>query len=122
MLACAAYLGTLSVINNLIKPGGREFPILEVVTIVVSWLVMCWVYYGWKMKLPDALGIHLAGPVLLGFVGLIVCSATIANASFPQTLILFLCSIVFGQFMSIFMGFPLIVLILLAQLLETRRH
>jgi len=118
VLACAIYFGLLSTTAAVL--GERYFTIYASPwrlfgTVVISWAALFALYRCWKLK--GAVTIHYTGPITCGIVALAalaICLLTDAR----EPIGVFLVVLMYGPFISVLFGFPVVVVMLIYRLLK----
>jgi hypothetical protein len=118
-LACGLYFGLVSVTAELMsaRPGSNPALIGRAIgTVVISWGGLWALYRCWKLK--AALVIHYTGPFACGMLGLAILPFSLIAHSVGESVLVFVLVFLYGPFISVLFGFPVVVLMLIYRVLR----
>jgi hypothetical protein len=120
VLACAFYFGLLrETVTSLGEPGNtiRTSPWQLIATIVISWGGLLALYRCWKLN--AALVIHYTGPVACGLLALMFLAVSLSPAhTMLESIQAFFYVLLYGPFISVLFGFPVVVVMLIYRVLK----
>ena len=115
-LACGLYFGLLTIAADILGFGRPTSPWRMISTIVISWGGLLVLYHYWKLR--AALVIHYIGPMTCGMLALITLAGNLLINPVERSLDIFLYVFLYGPFISVLFGFPVVVVMLIYRVLK----
>lgn len=118
-LACGIYFGLLTVTVGAPEAWAnieRDLPWRPVWTILLSWGGLLALYRVWNLS--PALSIHYSGPLACSAVALAALAINLFARSVTESLQISLYFLLYGFFVSVFFGFPVVVVMLIYRCLK----
>lgn len=114
-VACGIYFGLLAITMHILgEPLDNTFPWRLIATIVISWGGLLTLYRYWGLK--AAMAAHFVGPVVCGILAVVAFVFSFPAFPIKESAQVFLVVLLYGPFISVFFGFPVVVVVMLIYL------